>query len=74
MSPDCAAANPANWPFEATSGHMRGHLDLTLAEAVARLTGDYAADIAAYDQVHLEILQMAQMLSSGIVSQFPNRF
>ena len=69
-----AAANPANWPFEAMSGHMRGHLDLTLAEAVARLTGDYAADIGAYDQVHDQILHMADMLSAGIIAQFPQRF
>jgi hypothetical protein len=69
-----AAANPDNWPFDAMSGHMRGHLDLTLAEAVARLNGDYAADIAAYDQVHDQILHMADMLSAGIIDQFPRRF
>lgn len=69
-----AAANPDYWPFDAMSGHMRGHLDLTLDEAVARLTGDYPADIAAYDQVHDQILHMADMLSAGIINQFPQRF
>jgi hypothetical protein len=53
---------------------MKRHLDLTAKEAVSRLQGHWAADIAAYDQVHSEILQMSNMLSSGIVSQFPNRF
>jgi hypothetical protein len=57
-----------------TARMMKQHLDLTAKEAVARLQGRWSADIAAYDQVHGEILQMATMLSSGIVSQFPNRF
>jgi hypothetical protein len=69
-----AEANPRSWPFRMMRAHMRDHLDLTLAEAVARLSGDYAADIAAYDQVHVQILEMADMLSEGIIRQFPNRF
>jgi hypothetical protein len=69
-----ADANPGNWPFDMMSAHMRDHLDLTLEEAVARLSGDYAADIAAYDKVHVQILEMADMLSDGIVQQFPNAF
>ena len=69
-----AAANPEYWPFNEMSTHMRDHLDLTLTEAVSRLTGDYAADIAAYDQIHAQILSMADMLSDGIIGQFPRRF
>jgi hypothetical protein len=57
-----------------TTSMMKRHLDLTTQEAVARLQGHWSADIAAYDRVHTEILQMANMLSSGIISQFPNRF
>jgi hypothetical protein len=69
-----ADANPRNWPFETMRAHMRDHLDLTLEEAVARLHGDYAGDIAAYDKVHLQILEMADMLSDGIIAAFPGRF
>jgi hypothetical protein len=67
-------ANPHAWPLSMTASMMKTHLDLTAKEAVARLQGHWSADIAAYDQVHREILEMASMLSSGIVSQFPNRF
>jgi hypothetical protein len=53
---------------------MHDHLDLTLQEATARLTGDWAGDVAAYDQVVGEILKMSDMLTDGIVAQFPGRF
>jgi hypothetical protein len=67
-------ANPQAWPLARTSSMMKRHLELTTQEAVARLRGRWSADIAAYDAVHDEILQMASMLSNGIISQFPNRF
>jgi hypothetical protein len=67
-------ANPRNWPLAMTSTMMNQHLALTTKEAVARLTGNWAADVAAYDQVHAEILRMADMLSTGIIRQFPHRF
>jgi hypothetical protein len=67
-------ANPRNWPLAMTSTMMKQHLALTTKEAVARLTGNWAADVAAYDQVHAEILRMADMLSTGIIRQFPHRF
>ena len=67
-------ANPSAWPLPMTQSMMKNHLDLTTQEAVARLQGKWAADIAAYDAVHREILGMADMLSAGIVQQFPKRF
>ncbi len=67
-------ANPDNWPLMDLQMMMKSHLDLTLKEAAARLQGNFAADIAAYDEVHTEILQMADMLSDGIIAQFPKAF
>ena len=67
-------ANPRQWSVSDMKAMMRTHLDLTLDEAVAHLEGRYADDVAAYDRVHDEILQMADMLSSGIEHQFPKRF
>jgi hypothetical protein len=69
-----SSANPEHWPLEEMRAMMRDHLDLTLDEAVARLQGDFRADITAYDEVHGQILDMADMLSDGIVAQFPKAF
>ena len=67
-------ANPHSWPLRMTDAMMKRHLALTTQEAVARLQGNWTADVAAYDKVHVEILQMSHMLSTGIIRQFPNRF
>ena len=69
-----SAANPHNWPLSMTAPMMQTHLLLTADEAVARLHGHWAADVAAYDKVQAEILDMSQMLSTGIMNQFPDRF
>jgi hypothetical protein len=69
-----SGANPGNWPRAALRAEMRHHLDLTLQEAQARLRGDWAADIAAYDAIHEHILRMADVLSKGIINQFPEQF
>jgi hypothetical protein len=53
---------------------MRDHLRLTTEEVVAHLSEDWAGSIAAYDEVHTQILHMADMLSSGIRKQFPSKF
>jgi len=69
-----STANPHNWPLKEMDKMMQRHLQLTTDEAVARLQGNWTADVKAYDRVHAEILQMAGMLSTGIIKQFPNRF
>jgi hypothetical protein len=67
-------ANPEEWPRREMKAMMKDHLDLTLAEAVARLEGRFADDVAAYDEIHVQILHMADMLSDGIIAQFPSKF
>jgi hypothetical protein len=68
------AANPRSWKLRELKEMLYEHLDLTTSEVVARLTGDWAADVAAYDAIHLQALEMADELSTGIVRQFERRF
>jgi len=68
------SANPDNWPLSDLRSMMHAHLQLTTEEAVAELNGDYVGSVRAYDRVEHEILGMADMLSTGIIAQFPGRF
>ena len=67
-------ANPRFWKLAALKAEMHKHLRLTLQEAVARLQGDWNADVVAYDRIHKHILHMSDILSTGLVKQFPRRF
>ena len=65
-----AGANP-NWPEKDVLDLLALHLKLTKDEAVARLTGDWAADVKAFDDIFTEIMVLADALHDGIVAQFP---
>ena len=69
-----ASINPRFWPDAVMRADMKGHLDQTLAEAVDELGGNFAAGVAEYEVVHQHILNMADMLSTGIIGQFPKKF
>jgi hypothetical protein len=66
--------NPEFWPLEETEKMWTDHLDATLAEAVAHLTGDFEGEVSAYDEVHDLALEMADFFSDGVMRQFPNGF
>lgn len=66
-------ANP-NWNETDLKAMWHEHLKLTKDEAVARLTMDYAADIAAFDQIETQANMMADSIAYGICKQFPEMF
>jgi hypothetical protein len=68
------AANPAHWKLHAMRTMMRTHLNQVIALATDQLKGNYSAGIAEYNVYIDHILDMADMLSTGIMEQFPARF
>lgn len=68
------AANPRHWTLGAMRMMMRTHLDQVITLAVDQLQGHYAAAIGEYGVYIDHILDMADMLSRGIIQQFPARF
>ncbi len=66
--------NPQFWPLAETQKMWKDHLDATLDEATANLSGDYPGEVAAYDKVHELALEMADFFSEGVMKQFPNQF
>jgi hypothetical protein len=68
-----AGANP-NWPEKDVLDLLALHLKLTKDETVARIAGDWDADVKAFDDIFTEIMVLADALHDGIATQFPDRF
>jgi hypothetical protein len=69
-----SAANPKNWPDTLMRDEMKVHLDETLQEAEDELAGNYTASVNDYEPVVEHMLGFADLLSSGIIRQFPDDF
>ncbi|HEY7780816.1 MAG TPA: hypothetical protein VIC85_11455 [Ktedonobacterales bacterium] len=68
-----SGANPY-WPQRDVLDLLNVHLKLTKDEAVARLTGKWDDDVAAFDDIFTEINTVSDTLAEGIIAQFPDRF
>jgi hypothetical protein len=68
------AANPHFLSRTAARRMMRVHLQQVIEQAVDELTGNYAASANAFGPYIRHILDMADMISGGIIRQFPSRF
>lgn len=64
-----ASVNPY-WSKQEWTMMLHDHLKLTEEEAVNRLTGQFAKDIALYDAIEYQTLMMADRMAAGIKKQF----
>jgi hypothetical protein len=68
------SANPRFLSRAAARGMMSAHLAQVVEQAVDELKGNYAAGARAFGPYIRHILDMADMISGGIIRQFPARF
>ncbi|MDF2888066.1 MAG: LysM domain protein [Lacrimispora sp.] len=68
-----AGINPY-WSGEDWKTMLYKHLEMTKEEAVNLLTGKYLESINGFDQIEEQALVMADMMTNGIVNQYPDVF
>ncbi|MDP4098808.1 glycosyltransferase [Paenibacillus sp. P96] len=68
-----STANP-NWQFTMLQDMLYTHLQLITELVLNCLKGDWKADIAATDKNEIHMIHLADILTEGIVKQFPGKF
>ncbi|CAN7754942.1 glycosyltransferase [Paenibacillus sp. LjRoot153] len=68
-----SAANP-NWSEKEQRDMLYAHLQFITDQVTARLKKDWKADILAFDKGEDHMMMYADMLSDGIIKQFPDKF
>lgn len=69
-----STANPRGFARTTMQGAIQMHLNLLLQEVTAQLKKDWSGSVAAFDESQRQAAQMADMMSEGIMKQFPSRF
>jgi hypothetical protein len=69
-----STANPRRFARTTMQGAIQMHLNLLLQEVTAHLKKDWSGSVAAFDESRRQAAQMADLLSEGIMKQFPSRF
>lgn len=64
-----ASINPF-WSEEEWRTMLFEHLDFVAREATTLINGEYQANVDLYDPLELQALEMADMMSEGIIKQF----
>jgi len=73
MSKFLSDANP-NWKFKELQDMLYQHLQLITEIIMECLKGNWEADIAATDKNEIHMIHLADILTEGIVKQFPEKF
>jgi hypothetical protein len=68
-----ASANPS-WEQADMRQMMKEHITQTIGYATDVLGGNYDSALDKYDQAEAHMIEMADMLTAGLVEQFPDRF
>lgn len=63
-----------NWTIKETLADLSDHLDLIAKEVNGRMKKDWKKDIKAADETLDQALKFADMLTNGIIKQFPGKF
>jgi len=66
-------ANP-NWAFKPLQDMLYMHLQLITEIVLDCLKGNWKADIEATDKNEIHMIHLADMLTKGIIQQFPEKF
>jgi LysM repeat protein len=62
------------WSSQEWRRLLYDHLAMTKNEAVDYLNKNFAASISTFNNIEKQALEMADVMTNGIVRQFPNRF
>ena len=68
-----SSANP-NWNRNALKQLLHAHLKILTDSVVSRLKKDWNGDIRAFDEGEIHLIKIADVLSDGIIKQFPQKF
>ncbi len=69
-----ASANPKNWTAKETQGALEMHITHTIAYSVSILKGNYTQSFGGFEEALHHMVHLADILTEGIVKQFPEKF
>ncbi len=68
-----SSTNP-NWNKNALKQLLHAHLKIVTDSVVSRLKKDWNREIRAFDEGEIHLIKIADVLSDGIIKQFPQKF